>query len=189
MTASQSVWVTYVPQRSGSIPGTCPWNSASAQAAITKLDTALDSVNQYRSNYGAVQNRLESALNNLETYTENVAASESRIETRTSRSRPHENVQVPGSAASRYGHPSAKPMDWVRRVATHLIKQIRFKTSPPVRPAGFFLPTTLGSSSLYSDRSHSYDPRVCEFASTSRTAIGYSPPSLFDGTPLYTHKQ
>ena len=54
-------------------------NTASAQAAITKLDTALDKVNSYRSDYGAVQNRLESALNNLETYTENVAASESRI--------------------------------------------------------------------------------------------------------------
>ena len=52
---------------------------ANAQAAITKLDTALDSVNGYRSDYGAVQNRLESAMNNLETYTENVAGAESRI--------------------------------------------------------------------------------------------------------------
>lgn len=50
-----------------------------ARAAITALDTALDSVNGYRSDYGAVQNRLESALNNLETYTENVAGAESRI--------------------------------------------------------------------------------------------------------------
>jgi len=54
-------------------------SSASAQAAITKLDAAIDTVNKHRSNYGAVQNRLESALNNLETYTENVATSESRI--------------------------------------------------------------------------------------------------------------
>ena len=43
------------------------------------FDSAIDKVNGYRSDYGAVQNRLESALNNLETYTENVAASESRI--------------------------------------------------------------------------------------------------------------
>ena len=50
-----------------------------ARSAITALDTALDSVNSYRSDYGSVQNRLESALNNLEVYTENVAASESRI--------------------------------------------------------------------------------------------------------------
>jgi len=53
--------------------------SASAQEAITAIDTAIDSVNKHRSNYGAVQNRLESALNNLETYTENVATAESRI--------------------------------------------------------------------------------------------------------------
>jgi flagellin len=52
---------------------------ASAQAAITQLDAAIDTVNDYRSDYGAVQNRLESALNNLETYTENVAGAESRI--------------------------------------------------------------------------------------------------------------
>ena len=50
-----------------------------ARAAITKLDTALDTINHYRSDYGAVQNRLNNALNNLETYTENVATSESRI--------------------------------------------------------------------------------------------------------------
>jgi flagellin len=52
---------------------------ASAQAAITQLDAAIDTVNKYRSQYGSVQNRLESALNNLEVYTENVASSESRI--------------------------------------------------------------------------------------------------------------
>lgn len=54
-------------------------NVGSAQAALQTIDTALDSVNSYRADYGAVQNRLESALNNLETYTENIAASESRI--------------------------------------------------------------------------------------------------------------
>ena len=54
-------------------------NVASAQAALQTIDIALDSVNSYRSDYGAVQNRLESALNNLETYTENIAGAESRI--------------------------------------------------------------------------------------------------------------
>ena len=49
------------------------------RSAITKLDVALDTVNKYRSDYGAVQNRLESAINSLEVYTENVASSESRI--------------------------------------------------------------------------------------------------------------
>jgi flagellin len=50
-----------------------------ARSALETIDTALDSVNSYRSDYGAVQNRLESALNNLETYTENIAGAESRI--------------------------------------------------------------------------------------------------------------
>ena len=54
-------------------------NVTSAQSAITTIDSALDKVNKYRSDYGAVQNRLESALSSLEVYTENVAASESRI--------------------------------------------------------------------------------------------------------------
>ena len=53
--------------------------SSTAQSALTTLDTAIDSINAYRSGYGAVQNRLESSLNNLETYTENIAAAESRI--------------------------------------------------------------------------------------------------------------
>ena len=53
--------------------------AASAQAALSTLDTALGSVNASRSKYGAVQNRLESALNNLETYTSNLASSVSNI--------------------------------------------------------------------------------------------------------------
>jgi len=53
--------------------------SASAQAALTTLDTAIDSINKIRSDFGAVQNRLESSLNNLDVYTENLAGAESRI--------------------------------------------------------------------------------------------------------------
>jgi flagellin len=52
---------------------------ASAQSAITALDSALDSVNGYRSSYGAVQNRLTDSLVNLEVYSENLVAAESRI--------------------------------------------------------------------------------------------------------------
>ena len=52
---------------------------ASAQSAITALDTALDSVNGYRSSYGAVQNRLTDSLVNLEVYSENLVSAESRI--------------------------------------------------------------------------------------------------------------
>jgi hypothetical protein len=52
---------------------------ASAQAALDRLDVALDSVNTYRSNFGALSNRLESSLRNLETYTESLKAAESQI--------------------------------------------------------------------------------------------------------------
>ena len=54
-------------------------NVTSAQSALETIDNAIDKVNKYRSDYGAVQNRLESALNSLEVYTENVAGAESRI--------------------------------------------------------------------------------------------------------------
>ena len=50
-----------------------------AKTALSDLDTALDTVNSYRSDYGAAQNRLESALRNLEAYTLNLAAAESGI--------------------------------------------------------------------------------------------------------------
>jgi flagellin len=52
---------------------------ASAQAAITLLDTALNSVNGYRSDYGATQNRLGNALNHMEVYNENLQSAEAQI--------------------------------------------------------------------------------------------------------------
>ena len=52
---------------------------AGADTAIGDLQTALDTVNSYRSTYGASQNRLESAINSLATFNENTAAAESRI--------------------------------------------------------------------------------------------------------------
>jgi flagellin len=52
---------------------------ASAQAAIDRLDTALNTVNDYRSTYGAVQNRLDSAIRSLDTYSQNLKAAESQI--------------------------------------------------------------------------------------------------------------
>jgi flagellin len=52
---------------------------ASARAAITALDTALDTVNGYRSDFGAIQNRLGSALRNIEVYAENLASAEAQI--------------------------------------------------------------------------------------------------------------
>jgi len=52
---------------------------ASARVAITSLDSALDTVNGYRSDFGAIQNRLGSALQNIEIYAENLASAEAQI--------------------------------------------------------------------------------------------------------------
>lgn len=54
-------------------------SSTGAQTALGNLDTAIDTVNGYRSDYGAAQNRLESAMRNLETYTESLRGAESGI--------------------------------------------------------------------------------------------------------------
>jgi flagellin len=53
--------------------------AAGAQGALTTLDDALETVNGYRSSYGAMQNRLEASLSSLSTYGENVSAAKSRI--------------------------------------------------------------------------------------------------------------
>lgn len=52
---------------------------ANATAAITKLDTAINTVSAQRSQLGSVQNRLEHTINNLSVVSENLTASESRI--------------------------------------------------------------------------------------------------------------
>jgi flagellin len=54
--------------------------SGGAQAAIDTIDTALDTVNGYRSDLGAVQNRLDSALNNAQTFLESVEGARSQIQ-------------------------------------------------------------------------------------------------------------
>ena len=54
-------------------------NTADAQSFVTKVDTALSSINDARSALGAMQNRLEYTANNLTTSTENLTAAESRI--------------------------------------------------------------------------------------------------------------
>jgi flagellin len=54
--------------------------SSDAQSAIDTIDTALDTVNGYRSDLGAVQNRLDSALNNAQTFLESVEGARSAIQ-------------------------------------------------------------------------------------------------------------
>ncbi|BAC14683.1 flagellin [Oceanobacillus iheyensis HTE831] len=54
-------------------------NRDQADAAITTIDSAIQTVSAQRSNLGAVQNRLEHTINNLGTSAENLTAAESRI--------------------------------------------------------------------------------------------------------------
>ena len=54
-------------------------SSTDAQSFVTKVDTALKSINAARADLGAMQNRLEYTANNLTTSTENLTAAESRI--------------------------------------------------------------------------------------------------------------
>lgn len=50
-----------------------------ANTAITKIQTAIETVSSERSKLGAVQNRLEHTINNLGTSSENLTQAESRI--------------------------------------------------------------------------------------------------------------
>ena len=54
-------------------------NVTSAQEAIDNIDTAIDSVNSYRSDFGAVQNRLDSALNNSQVSIEQLSSAQSSV--------------------------------------------------------------------------------------------------------------
>ncbi|MGM0508351.1 MAG: flagellin [Fusobacteriota bacterium] len=54
-------------------------SQTNAEAAITTVDDAIQTVSTQRSNLGAVQNRLEHTINNLGMSAENLQAAESRI--------------------------------------------------------------------------------------------------------------
>jgi flagellin len=54
-------------------------SAATATAAITALDTAIDGVTTARATWGAVQNRFESVVSNLQVSSENLSAARSRI--------------------------------------------------------------------------------------------------------------
>ena len=53
--------------------------SSGASAAITAIDTAINSVSSLRGTLGATQNRLSSTINNIAVQSENLSAAESRI--------------------------------------------------------------------------------------------------------------
>lgn len=50
-----------------------------ATSAINRIKAAIDKVSEYRSYFGAVQNRMEHTINNLDNVSENTTSSESRI--------------------------------------------------------------------------------------------------------------
>jgi flagellin len=54
-------------------------DATTAQSMIGKLDTAIDSINTQRANFGAVQNRFGNVVSNLQTASENQSAARSRI--------------------------------------------------------------------------------------------------------------
>ena len=54
-------------------------SNANAGAAMTSIQTAIESVSTQRSALGAIQNRLEHTIANLDTTSENTSAAESRI--------------------------------------------------------------------------------------------------------------
>lgn len=76
---SMSITFNGVSSSSLSLGTTSVSSTASAQSAITTLDTAIGSVSTTRAKLGAYQNRFEHTINNLSVAVENLSASESRI--------------------------------------------------------------------------------------------------------------
>ena len=73
-------------QRSGAadplllgLSGLAADSTTNAQAALSALDTAINTVNTARGNLGAAQNRLQSSFRSILSARENLSASESRI--------------------------------------------------------------------------------------------------------------
>jgi len=54
-------------------------SAASSSAAITTIDSAINTLSSYASQYGATQNRLDYNVSNLENYNSNLQAAESSI--------------------------------------------------------------------------------------------------------------
>lgn len=55
-------------------------DAVNASAALSGLSLDIDTVNQTRATYGALQNRFEAVISNLQNYAENLTAARSRIE-------------------------------------------------------------------------------------------------------------
>ncbi|MDX1552105.1 MAG: flagellin [Marinobacter sp.] len=70
---------TEIAVDNGSVDGVTVDTVANANDAILRMDAALDTVNSFRGELGAVQNRFESTIANLATSSENLSAANSRI--------------------------------------------------------------------------------------------------------------
>lgn len=53
--------------------------ASGAQTAINTIDTAIESVNDVRADYGATQNRLDSSISNMTSYVESLSGAASQI--------------------------------------------------------------------------------------------------------------
>jgi flagellin len=53
--------------------------ASGSQTAIGTIDTAIDSVNSMRADFGSVQNRLDSSIGNMTSYVESLSAASSQI--------------------------------------------------------------------------------------------------------------
>ena len=72
--------LTDVPDTTGlAINGADVLSAGSASAALSTIDTAINSVNTARGEFGASQNRLQSAVRSIANAKENLSAAESRI--------------------------------------------------------------------------------------------------------------
>lgn len=70
---------TSIAADNGSLSGSNVKSVADANAMIQRIDSALTSVSNFRSTFGAIQNRFESVTANLTSSVENLSASRSRI--------------------------------------------------------------------------------------------------------------
>jgi flagellin len=65
---------------STSVTGLSVGTVSNANAAITSIDDAIQSVSSFRSSFGAYENRLDKAISNLSTYKTNLDAAKGRIQ-------------------------------------------------------------------------------------------------------------
>ena len=80
-TADEKLTVTYLNMDSSAlgVSSLKVDTVSAANSAITKINTAINTVSGYRADLGAAQNRLEHTINNLKVTSENMTAAESRI--------------------------------------------------------------------------------------------------------------